>query len=216
MKLGSMAQLAFTVLAAIAVYCFVAMAKGEEARRACTPVCTLRPSYAASNRTAPDFELKGLAGNSVRLSSFRGKTVVLNFWTTSCPPCLDEMPSLAELANIVAPRGDIVVLTVSTDPERATTETTLRTVLRGRVPFDVLLDPESSVVGGQYGTRLFPETWLVDREGVIRARFDGARDWSSAITLDLIDSFRLATPCPAEFLRGQPSPATAQLCDEGG
>jgi peroxiredoxin len=214
MKPGLFAQLSFTVLAAIAVYCFVAMAKDAEGRRACVPICSLRPAYAAENRTAPDFELPNLAGQAVRLSSFRGKTVILNFWTTSCPPCLEEMPSVAELTTILKARRDVVVLTVSTDPDRATAETTLRTVLSDKVPFDVLLDPEQKVVGDLFGTHLFPETWIIDPDGVIRARFDGARDFATGMMLDLIDSLRLSPSCPAEFSAGQASPHTAELCED--
>jgi peroxiredoxin len=214
MKTGLLAQLSFTVLAAVAVYCFVATAKDAQARRACVPVCSLHPAYAARNRTAPDFELPNLAGEAVRLSGFRGKTVILNFWTTSCPPCLEEMPSVAELAKILRARRDVVVLTVSTDPDRATAETTLRTVLEEKAPFDVLLDPDQKVVGDLYGTHLFPETWIIDPDGVIRARFDGARDYSSGMMLDLIDSLRLAPACQAEFSAGQASPPTTELCED--
>ena len=56
-------------------------------------------------------------------------------------------------------------------------------------PLRVLMDRDRSVVRGQYGTVLFPETWVVDAEGVIRMRVDGAREWSSAVALDAIESF---------------------------
>lgn len=214
MKAAQVAQLGFVVLAAVAVYAFVATAKEAQGRRACLPLCAMQPNYAARNRTAPDFELRDLEGRSFRLSSFRGKTVVLNFWTTTCQPCLEEMPSLAEFTKIVANRKDIVVLTVATDAERHPIETALQTVLHERPPFPVLLDPELSVVGDRFGTHLFPETWIIDRDGVIRARFDGAREWSEPLVLDLIDSFRLAPACEAEFFEGRPSAKTGDICEE--
>src|SRR5438445_6902883 len=99
------------------------------------------------------------------------------------------MPSLADLAKVLKKRSDVAVLTVSTDAEKSTVETALASILREKAPFAVMLDPESDVVGAKYGTHLFPETWIVDPNGVIRARFDGARDWSNAMILDLIDSF---------------------------
>jgi hypothetical protein len=83
-------------------------------------------------------------------------------------------------------------------------------------PFTVLLDPESSVVQDKFGTTLYPETWIIDPSGVIRARFDGARDWSDAMVLDLIDSFARPLACGVEFESGRPSGAEAGVCDEAG
>src|SRR5688500_1699110 len=109
MKPAALLQTGFIVIAATAVYAFVSMARDSETRRACVPMCAMRPAYAARNRTAPDFALPDADGKQVRLSQFRGKTVVLNFWTTTCQPCLEEMPSLAEFAKVVAKRDDVVV-----------------------------------------------------------------------------------------------------------
>src|SRR5688572_15017036 len=92
-------QVVVAVLAGFATFGFVATAQDGEKRRSCTALCALRPDYSARNRLAPDFELPDLDGRKVKLSSFRGKTVVLNFWTKTCRPCLEEMPSLASLAK---------------------------------------------------------------------------------------------------------------------
>jgi peroxiredoxin len=229
MKPAALIQLAFIVLAGVAVYAFISMAREAETRRACVPVCAMQPNYAGNNRLAPDFELPDANGNKVRLSQFRGKTVVLNFWTTTCQPCLEEMPSLAELANIVKGRSDIAVLTVSTDATKEIAVTTLETLLQAgqragvgetrekpKLPFSVLLDPELSVVRDKYGTQLFPETWIVDPHGVIRARFDGAKDWSNAMVLDLIESFARPAACGIEFESGKPSGPEAPICEESG
>ncbi len=217
MKPATLVQLAFIVLAGIAVFAFVSMAKDAETRRSCVPVCAMRPAYAGRNRTAPDFELPTADGARVRLSQFRGKTVVLNFWTTTCQPCLEEMPSLADLARVLRTRSDVVVLTVSTDAEKETAVSALQTLLHEpKSPFPVLLDPESTVVQGKFGTTLFPETWIIDPAGVIRARFDGARDWSNALVLDLIDSFERPLACGVEFESGRPSNASAAVCEEAG
>src|SRR4029079_13453119 len=101
MKPAALIQMAFIVLAGIAVYAFVSMAREAETRRACVPACAMHPNYAGRNRSAPDFELEDVNGGKVPLSDYRGKTVVLNFWTTTCQPCLEEMPSLAELAKVL-------------------------------------------------------------------------------------------------------------------
>ena len=68
-------------------------------------------------------------GKLVKLSSFRGKVVVLNFWTKTCAPCLDEMPSVAELARVSHGRSDFVVLTVTTDEGPDAVRDTLKVAL---------------------------------------------------------------------------------------
>jgi thiol-disulfide isomerase/thioredoxin len=104
-KSAQIAQLVFIVLAAIGVYSFVAAARDGETRRVCTPLCAMRPNYANVNRLAPDFELGNLKGQRVRLSSYRGRVVILNFWTKTCKPCLEEMPSLSDLGKALMHRA---------------------------------------------------------------------------------------------------------------
>ena len=87
MSFSQIAQIVVIVLAFFGVYGFVATARDGETRRACTALCALHPDYAARNRTAPDFELPDLDGRPVRLAGFRGKTVILHFWTKTCRPC---------------------------------------------------------------------------------------------------------------------------------
>jgi peroxiredoxin len=141
--------------------------------------------YLGNDRLVPDFELQDQDGETFRMADARGRVVVLNFWTVTCGPCIEEMPSLVELSRIVAERDDIELVTISTDR----TWDDVRTVIPAGTPLRVLLDPDRSVVRGQFGTRMYPETWIVDRRGVIRLRIDGARPWSSAIAVDAIESF---------------------------
>jgi peroxiredoxin len=213
MSLARLAQTIVIVVAAIAVYSFVAAAKDGELRRRCAALCHLSPEYAAKNRLAPDFELPSIDGSKVRLSDFRGKTVVLNFWTKNCRPCLEEMPSLGELAGILRGRKDVVVLTVSTDETAEDVRDTLKSVLSDKAPFVTVVDAESKVVSGMYGTKLYPETWLIDPRGVIRARFDGPRDWSSALGLELIDNLGSPATCPIEFSESGPVGSGASICE---
>jgi peroxiredoxin len=190
-------QLAFVVVAAVAVYAFVSVSKEAEHRHSCTAECLVHPDYAGADRVAPDFTLKDMNGHDVRLSSFRGKVVVLNFWTRNCGPCLKEMPSIGELTHIVADRKDVAVVAVSTDEGPADVSDILKSVLHEDPPFPVLFDPDGeNVVMGKYGTHLFPETWIIDKRGVIRARFDGGREWSSAMIVELIDQIRDGSYCP--------------------
>lgn len=205
--------MAFILAAASAVYGFVRTGIDAERRRVCSPLCALRPDYANQNRLAPDFELPSLDGRRVRLSSYRGQVVVLNFWTKHCRPCLEEMPALAELGRLLGASGHGSVVTVCTDESREDVAATLASVLQGPPPFVVLHDPGAEVVTGKFGTKLYPETWYLDPAGVIRARFDGPRDWDRALPLDLADSLREPMACPVTVERGVPGGSFAALCE---
>jgi thiol-disulfide isomerase/thioredoxin len=212
MKLAGLVQLAFVAVAAVAVYGFMRTGVDAERRRSCGSLCALRADYAGRNRRVPEVELDSLGGGRVRLADYRGRVVILNFWTKHCPPCLEEMPSLAELAAAVSNRDDVAVLSVCTDETPEEVNETVSSVLGGPSPFPVLLDPGAQVVTGEFGTELFPETWLIAPDGIIRARFDGPRDFTSPVVMDLIESLLLPTACPADFAGGVPVGAFADVC----
>jgi peroxiredoxin len=208
-------QIVVAVLAGFATYGFVATAQDGETRRGCTALCALRPDYAARNRMAPDFELPDLDGKKVKLSDFRGRAVIMNFWTKTCRPCLEEMPALANLAKAMRPHKDLAFITVTTDESAADARNTLKSVLGGaEIPFVVLVDSESNVVLDKFGTKLFPETWFIDPNGVIRVRFDGPREWDGPLPLDLAKSLAAPIPCEVLYAGGQPRGAHANLCGE--
>lgn len=151
---------------------------------------TIFPAHQArqdrsEDRLAPDFSLPMSDGSTWRLRDHRGKVIVLNFWTVTCQPCVEEMPTFVQLSRLLSERDDIELVTVSTDRDWDT----VRTVVPDDAEMTVLLDPERAVVREKFGTRLFPETWVIDPEGVIRLRVDGARDWSSPLVLDALESY---------------------------
>jgi peroxiredoxin len=209
-----LAQVAFVVVAALFVYGFVAVTKEGETRRVCSAPCYLHPDYMAAERRAPAFNLKDLNGNSVTLESLKGKVVVLNFWTKTCGPCLEEMPELAELTKILRDRPDVAVIAVSTDEGPDDVKPTLQTVLREPPPFPVLFDPDLRVVREKYGTRLFPETWFIDKQGIIRARFDGAREWTSPLFVNFIDALRGGDYCPVKIDGRSLGGKAGRICEE--
>jgi len=215
-KFAQLAQAIVIVLAAFGVYGFVATAKDGESRRACSALCALRPNYAARNRLAPDFELPSMNGGKKKLSDYRGKVVILNFWTKTCRPCLEEMPSLVTLGKALARHPEIVLVTITTDESAEDARETLKAVLggNGQPPFEVLIDSESSVVREKYGTKLFPETWFIDQQGVIRARFDGPREWDSALPLDVALNLSTPLPCEVTYSQGRASGPHAGFCEE--
>ncbi|MBK6695817.1 MAG: TlpA family protein disulfide reductase [Myxococcales bacterium] len=208
--------LAFVLLAGVLVYSFVASAQEGELRRRCAPTCLLRPDYAGHSRTLPSFTLPDMKGAAVSSDAFKGKVIVLNFWTKTCGPCLEEMPEIVDLTRILKDRGDVVVLTISTDDGPDDVRSTLQAVIREEPPFPVLFDPDSKIVGGKFGTRLFPETWIVDKKGVIRARFDGARAWSNPAVVELVDQIRAGGYCPIDVNEGRTSGLGARICGDLG
>ena len=136
------------------------------------------------NQPAPEFELADLAGKKLKLSDLRGKVVLLNFWATWCPPCVEELPSIIALQKAgLGP--DFRLLTVSVDEEPAKVKSLLKRKNARSLP--VLLDPQKKVPTA-FGTNKFPETYLIDRKGIIRYRFINKRDWSSPEALACIRS----------------------------
>jgi thiol-disulfide isomerase/thioredoxin len=144
------------------------------------------PHYLGADLRAPDFTLRDRRNRPWKLSEHRGRVVVLNFWSITCPPCLEEMPTLEDLALLATRWGDVDVVAVATDSRW---EDVAPAIPREpRVTY--LLDPNKTVTRGSFGTRLYPETWIIDKNGVVRFRFDGQRDWSDPLTLEVINSFR--------------------------
>lgn len=142
--------------------------------------------YLGNDRIAPDFTLPDKDGRPWRLREHRGRVVVMNFWSITCQPCIEEMPSLMELAAIAKFRRTFEVVAITTDRDWRT----VAPVLPRNPDATILFDPEKEVVRGKYGTRLYPETWIIDPEGVIRLRIDGQRDWSHPVAIEVIESFR--------------------------
>jgi peroxiredoxin len=141
--------------------------------------------YLGDGLLAPDFELKDKAGKPWRLRDQRGKLVVMNFWSVTCQPCVEEMPSLVTLAEIVHRRNDIELVAISTDKDWSVAGA----IFPPKSQLRVLFDPERKVTKDKFGTRLYPETWVIDKGGVVRMRIDGPRDWGSALSLDAIERF---------------------------
>jgi peroxiredoxin len=215
MKNTHLAQLAFTLVAAAGVYSFLTTARDGERRRLCTPACALRPHYANTNRVAPDFELPTLDGTTKKLSDYRGKVVVLNFWTKTCRPCLEEMPSLADFSRVLKREAnDLELLTVSTDESVDDVRDTLTSVLNGPAPFTTFVDADNTIVADKFGTKLYPETWFIDKEGIIRARFDGGRDWMKPLHLEFAESLRGPISCDIDFKAQMPEGPMAGVCND--
>ncbi len=127
------------------------------------------------NTPAPDFTLKDLQGNRQTLSAYKGKLVLLNFWSTTCAPCVVELPSLNELYREQKAAG-LLVLGIAIDP----TEKPVRDLAaRLRIEFPTMLDSAKDVYFDSYGLFGQPVSVIVDRSGIVREKIIGAVDWAS-------------------------------------
>ncbi len=131
---------------------------------------------------APSFTLPDLTGKMVPLGELRGQVVVLNYWATWCAPCVDEMPSLEKLHDALGPKG-LTVLAVSVDERFSDIE---RFVDSFGLSFTILHD-EGMKVSRSYQTFKYPETFIIGRDGTIRSKVVGPRDWiAPTVIRDLV------------------------------
>jgi len=135
-----------------------------------------------AGKTAEDIPLD-INGKTEKLSDYRGKVVVLNFWATWCPPCVEETPSLIELNKRLASRNG-VVLGVSVDSDLGSYERFLRD---HHVPFPNFRDT-SRKIPTTYGTSIFPETYIIGADGRIARKMIGQQAWDSPDLTGYIES----------------------------
>ncbi len=116
-----------------------------------------------SGQQAPDFALKSMAGENLRLSEYRGEVVMINFWATWCGPCRQEMPMLDEIYQRYQKIG-FALLGVNIDDDRRRAEKMIETL---GISFPVLFD-DAKEVSRMYNVDAMPVTYLIDREGTVR------------------------------------------------
>jgi len=123
--------------------------------------------------SAPDFSVVADNGRTVSLENFGGRLLILNFWATWCPPCIQEMPSLDELQKRFKDSG-VVVLGLSVDKN----EKDYRNLLsKANVSFLTARDPENRI-NQEYGTFKFPETYIISKNGKVIQKIIGPANWT--------------------------------------
>jgi cytochrome c biogenesis protein CcmG/thiol:disulfide interchange protein DsbE len=133
-------------------------------------------------RPAKDFQMT-LDGKPAHLSDLRGKVVLLNFWATWCPPCVEEAQSLNELQTRISSKGG-TVLGVSVDDDQTAYDDFLKAHLIG---FPTYRDV-SKQIPITYGTTMYPETYVIDRKGHLDRKIIGPQDWNSPEMLAYLNS----------------------------
>ena len=125
----------------------------------------------AAGDTAPSFTITADNGHSVSLPNFGGKILVLNFWATWCPPCIQETPSLSRLAQEFAGKG-VVVLGVSVDKDPKAYQSFLQKYQ------PAFLTARELNLHEDFGTFMYPETYIIDANGKVLKKIAEGVDWS--------------------------------------
>ena len=137
---------------------------------------TLEQRVITVGDAAPKFTVTTDSGRTISASDFGGKLLVLNFWASWCPPCIEETPSLDAFTRQMAPEG-VVVLGVSVDKNESMYH---RFLQRFQPAYEVSRDPDAEI-SSSYGTFVFPETYIIDRSGRVVQKIIGEPekgDWT--------------------------------------
>jgi peroxiredoxin len=133
---------------------------------------TLEAPVINAGDKAPDFRVTTEHGKTITRDNFGGKLLVLNFWASWCPPCIQETPSLEEFAREYGPKG-VVVLGISNDRNEGQYRKFLE---RFHVDFETMRDPENNI-SASYGTFQLPETYLIDTNGRVVEKVISNQNW---------------------------------------
>ena len=145
-----------------------------------------------SSKMAPEFKLNNIRGGTTKLSDFKGKVVLVNFWATWCAACVEEMESMQNLYNELK-KKDVEIVAISID--RWNEDRIIDYADKKNLNFHILRDPDQKV-RKQYYIMGLPTSYLIDGDGKIRGYVSGARTWDSLTSkntlLSLKDSGSLA------------------------
>ena len=125
-------------------------------------------------RKAPSFCLKTLDGNQVILNDLKGKNILLKFWATWCPSCLEELPMMEKFSE--GGKDQLVILLAAIDGEKE--KKVQRLIKEKKITLPVLLDPKAKTARS-YGVNFIPVSFLISQEGMIVGTVVGERDWVS-------------------------------------
>ena len=143
--------------------------------------CGQGPKVATVGEPAPDFTLVDLKGKTWTLSELKGQVVFVNFWATWCPPCVREMPSMQKLYTML-PKDKFKMLAILNNDDPAFADTFAK---KFGITMPILND-RSNKIGPKYGLTGVPETFIVDKQGVVREKFIGPAQWNSPMSIQML------------------------------
>jgi cytochrome c biogenesis protein CcmG, thiol:disulfide interchange protein DsbE len=135
-------------------------------------------------QSAPDFTVPAFPSGEVKLRDrLRNRVILVNFWATWCPPCVEESPSLEKFAEQMRDRGvEVIAVSVDQDPAE------LRNFIdRLRLTFTIGRDPNQALAH-RYGTFQYPETYIVGRDGRVAEKIIGPIDWQDPRIISFVES----------------------------
>ena len=139
---------------------------------------------AAVGKQAPDFDTVDLKGDVWSLSKLKGQVVFLNFWATWCPPCREEMPSMERLYAKL-PKEKFVMIALFNKDDPAAVK---NFVTKLGITFPILSD-EYNFAGTKYGLNGLPETFIIDKQGVIQEKYIGQVEWDSPEIVEMLTKY---------------------------
>lgn len=146
--------------------------------------CGRGPTVAEVGKPAPDFTLVDRSGKTWTLSELKGQVVFVNFWATWCPPCREEMPSMQRL-HAIMPKDSFKMLAILNKDEPQLAD---NFAAKLNLTMPILADRDN-LVGARYGLTGVPETFIVDKQGVLREKFLGPARWDSPQSVQMLMSY---------------------------
>ena len=136
--------------------------------------CGQGPAFLKVGDPAPDFSLVDRQGKTWVLSELKGQVVFINFWATWCPPCLKELPAMQRL-YMALPKNDFKMLAILSNDKPA-----LADFVANQKGITIpILDDSQNLAGSKYSLTGLPETFIVDKQGILREKFMGPAQWDA-------------------------------------
>ncbi len=146
--------------------------------------CGSAPEVATVGKPAPDFTLVDRQGKTWKLSELKGQVVFVNFWATWCGPCREEMPSMQKLYERF-PKDTFTMLAILNKDDPALADS-----FAGKLGLTMpILDDQKNIVGAQYGLTGVPETYIINKKGVVVRKFIGPARWDSSRYIQMLEQF---------------------------
>jgi cytochrome c biogenesis protein CcmG, thiol:disulfide interchange protein DsbE len=150
------------------------------------PACNRGAHPEQTNKPAPDFTVSD-GTTTIHLASYRGQVVLLNFWGTWCPPCIEELPSLIQLHHDMP---SLAIVAVAVPPDEGVSEDPAAYkafIARRHIDFTTVRDT-NGVAPKLFHTDMWPETYVIDRKGFIREKYVGPQNWTSPAIRNYLNS----------------------------